>query len=106
MSMLSPGGPEPSKMLVTDRITWEDEPLILQGQLYRYRWTADLPVTVRNFHRDGKQQGKSGMNRRSAAARTARARPGTSTWSASEFRVLAFLGGDEVGIISSYLTSS
>jgi len=24
---------------------------------------------------------------------------------ASEFRVLAFLGGDEVGIISSYLTS-
>jgi len=25
---------------------------------------------------------------------------------ASEFRVLAFLGGDEVGIISSYLTSS
>ena len=24
----------------------------------------------------------------------------------SEFRVLAFLGGDEVGIISSYLTSS
>ena len=23
----------------------------------------------------------------------------------SEFRVLAFLGGDEVGIISSYLTS-
>jgi len=26
-------------------------------------------------------------------------------YSASEFRVLAFLGGDEVGIISSYLTS-
>ena len=30
-------------------------------------------------------------------------RPGFET---SEFRVLAFLGGDEVGIISSYLTSS
>ena len=27
-------------------------------------------------------------------------------WLGSEFRVLAFLGGDEVGIISSYLTSS
>ena len=27
-------------------------------------------------------------------------------FSGSEFRVLAFLGGDEVGIISSYLTSS
>jgi len=31
---------------------------------------------------------------------------GTVSPGASEFRVLAFLGGDEVGIISSYLTSS
>jgi hypothetical protein len=32
--------------------------------------------------------------------------PVATPLSGSEFRVLAFLGGDEVGIISSYLTSS
>ena len=40
--------PEPIKILVTNRITWEVTRIL---QVYRYRWTG-----TETFHRDGKQQ--------------------------------------------------
>ena len=61
--------PEPIKILVTNRITWEVTRIL---QVYRYRWTG-----TETFHRDGKQQ--SGWVIVSCVI--PRARPGTCTWS-------------------------
>ena len=61
--------PEPIKILVTNRITWEVTRIL---QVYRYRWTG-----TETFHRDGKQQ--LGMG--DCQLRDPRARPGTCTWS-------------------------
>ena len=44
--------PEPIKILVTNRITWEVTRIL---QVYRYRWTG-----TETFHRDGKQQTRDG----------------------------------------------
>jgi DDE superfamily endonuclease len=59
--------PEPVKILVTNRTTWEVSRIV---RVYRHRWTG-----TETFHRDGKQQLGLGLVSRMIS----RARPGTCT---------------------------